>query len=241
MAQERDRSWLSRKGTPSASTRTTSGSSIPPGDFLGTELREKAGLSIPFDVYFQDPSVAERDPDLDFDRECCVDWEPHLAAGPTSARFAVVDFNSDTSSLAPPAQWDESQLKFVHDGLILDREVKGKLQYHQVSVWAILQRALAFFEEPNGLGRRIPWGFDGNRLLVVPHAGYGKNAYYDRQSKSLQFYYFDKEGGGQVFTCLSTDIVHHEFGHAVLDGIAALPHRRPPRSKPRRSTKRSAI
>ena len=26
----------------------------------------------------------------------------------------------------------------------------------------------------------------------MPHAGYGENAYYDRESKSLQFYYFDR-------------------------------------------------
>ena len=67
----------------------------------------------------------------------------------------------------------------------------------------------------------FPWAFEGNRLILVPHAGYGQNAYYDRASKSLQFYYFDS-GDATVFTCLSADIVHHEFGHAVLDGIRPL-------------------
>jgi len=189
--------------------------------FLGTKTRETLGLSIPFEVYFQDPVVAAEHPDFGFDEDCCVDWEPGLADGPTSARFAVVDYNSDTDMLAPPAQWNEKKLKFVHDDQVLDRTAKETLQFHQLNVWAILQRALRFFEGADCLGRRIPWGFEGNRLLVVPHAGYGQNAYYDRRSKSLQFYYFDKEGG-QVFTCLSTDIVHHEFGHAVLDGIRPL-------------------
>jgi hypothetical protein len=81
-----------------------------------------------------------------------------------------------------------------------------------------VQRALDFFESGFALGRRIPWGFDGNRLILVPHAGPGENAYYDRQSHSLQFYYFDRPEG-RVYTSLSTDIVNHEFGHAVLDGI----------------------
>jgi hypothetical protein len=188
---------------------------------LGKKLRDKVGLSIPFEVYFQDPLVAEQNPEFGFDDDCRVDWEPGLADGPTSARFAVVDYNADTRTLAPPAQWDEEKQKYVHDGKVLDRHQKDTLQFHQVNVWAILQRALYFFEEPNGLGRRIPWGFEGNRLRVVPHAGYGQNAYYDRQSKSLQFYYFDKENG-QVVTSLSTDIVHHELGHAILDGVRPL-------------------
>jgi hypothetical protein len=54
--------------------------------------------------------------------------------------------------------------------------------------------------------------------MVVPHAGYGRNAFYDRHSKSLQFYYFDGDDD-RVYTSLSTDIINHEFGHAVLDGI----------------------
>ena len=87
-----------------------------------------------------------------------------------------------------------------------------------VSVWATVQNTLDFFESGFALGRRISWAFEGNRLIVVPHAGYGENAYYDRLSKSLQFYWFDDEKG-RVFTCLSSDIVNHEFGHAVLDGL----------------------
>ena len=118
-----------------------------------------------------------------------------------------------------PARWDEKLDAFVDaKGKLLDRSNNESLQFHQVNVWAIVQRTLDFFESGFGLGRRILWAFEGNRLIVVPHAGYGENAYYDRESKSLQFYYFDR-GEERIYTCLSTDIVNHEFGHAVLDGI----------------------
>ena len=106
-------------------------------------------------------------------------------------------------------------------GQTLDKSAVDTFQFHQVSVWALLQCALAFFEDPSALGRSIPWAFEGNRLIVVPHAGYGENAFYDRDSKSLQFYYFGSDGE-TVYTCLSTDIVNHEFGHAVLDGMRPL-------------------
>lgn len=188
--------------------------------FLDSGVERKLGLQMPFDVYFQDPLVAEEDPDLAFD-EAILDWEPGLADGPTSARFAVVDYNGDTDTLAPPARWDPKRLAFVLEDRVLDRGATESLQYHQLHVWAVLQRALRFFEEPFGLGRPVPWGFDGNRLIVVPHAGYGRNAFYDRRSKSLQFYYFDR-AGRRTHTCLSTDIVHHEMAHAVLDGVRPL-------------------
>jgi hypothetical protein len=187
--------------------------------FLGTSLEGKLKLRIPFDVYFQDPQVAKDNPTLAFDADCPVSWEPGLADGPTSARFAVVDYDGHTGTLTPPARWDRKTDRFLApDGTPLTRSHTKPLQFHQVNVWAILQRALDFFESGQGLGRRLPWGFDGNRLIVVPHAGIGENAYYDRHSKSLQFYYFDR-GKDRIYTCLSTDIIHHEFGHAVLDGI----------------------
>jgi hypothetical protein len=187
--------------------------------YVGLGLEKKLNLRIKLDVYFQDPLVAEIGEKIGFDDEFFVPWEPGLADGPTSARFAVVDYNADTGTVTPPAKWQPKQNIFVGpDGQPLDQHAKDRLEFHQVHVWAIVQNALDFFEHGNGLGRKILWGFDGSRLIVVPHAGYGQNAYYDRQSKSLQFYYFD-DGEKRIYTCLSADIVNHEFGHAVLDGI----------------------
>lgn len=187
--------------------------------FIGSELEDKLKLRVRFDVYFQDPLVAAADAELAFDDGCFVEWEPELQDGPTSARFAVVDYDGHTEMLTPPARWDDEKNGFfAPDGTAVDRRYSDLPQFHHVNVWAIVQRALDFFENGFGLGRRVPWGFEGNRLIIVPHAGPGKNAYYDRHSKSLQFYYFD-EDNERVHTCLSTDIIHHEFGHAVLDGI----------------------
>lgn len=194
----------------------------PQARFLPGSLAEKFALQIPFTTYFQDPFVAKLNPNEGLDERVLVAWEPGLTDGPTSSRFAVVDYNADTGKLEPPAVWDEPSRKFVGPaGAALDAKSTGTFQFHQVSVWALLQRALAYFEDGSGLGRAIPWAFEGNRLIVVPHAGYGQNAYYDRASKSLQFYYFGSEDA-TVHTCLSVDIVHHEFGHAVLDGVRPL-------------------
>jgi hypothetical protein len=189
--------------------------------FLPSSLEEKCGLRIPLVTYFQDPFVAGSDPAMAFDENTSVHWEPNLSDGPTSARFAVVDFDADSGILTPPAVWDDSASAFTFQGEKLTKEHAHLFQFHQVSVWAILQNALAYFESGNGLGRPIPWAFEGNRLIVVPHAGNGRNAFYDRTSKSLQFYYF-ANGDKTTYTCLSTDIVCHEFGHAVLDGIRPL-------------------
>jgi hypothetical protein len=187
--------------------------------FIDGDVQKSMGLRIPFDVYFQDPLFAKNNPKLAFDQSY-VAWEPGLCSGPTSARFAVVDYNGDSGALVSPVQWDFETRQFIDSkGIAIDRKLLHEsLQAHQLHVWAVLQRALDFFEGGPGLGRRISWGFEGNRLIVVPHAGYGQNAFYDRQSKSLQFYYFDGNEG-TVYTCLSTDIINHEFGHAVLDGI----------------------
>ena len=186
--------------------------------YLSTDLERAFGLQIPFVVFLQDPKFARDHPELGVNETIEVRWEPGLSDGPTSARFAVVDFNGDTGQLASPARWDGKLQQFVDGRTVLNQTDAANLQFHQVNTWALLQRALAFFEEGSGLGRPIPWAFEGNRLIVVPHAGYGENAFYDRRSKSLQFYYFGSEDD-TVYTCLSSDIVSHEFGHAVLDGI----------------------
>ncbi len=190
---------------------------------LPRAFKEKSGLLLPFLTWVQDPTAGDA-AGKPLDERVFVAWEPGIADGPTSSRFAVVDYDGDSDTLRPPARWDEDTQAFVGTGgKTLDAKASGEFQFHQVSVWALLQRALAFFEDASALGRRVPWAFEGNRLIVVPHAGYAENAYYDRASKSLQFYYLG-DPNAPFYTCLSADIVHHEFGHAVLDGIRPLLH-----------------
>jgi hypothetical protein len=187
--------------------------------YLGLGALKETGLRMPVQVYFKDPDVAETVEGAGFDEDFTTPWEPGLRDGPTSARFAVVDYDSTKNTLAPGAVWDRKNRRYVApDGTILDADAKHLFQFHQLSVWAIVQNTFDFFESGFALGRRINWAFEGNRLIVVPHAGYGENAYYDRASKSLQFYWFESDKG-TVYTCLSSDIVNHEFGHAVLDGL----------------------
>lgn len=191
-------------------------------DRLPAAFKQASGLLLPFTTYFQDPFVAKTDPQKALDENVLVAWEPGLTDGPTSSRFAIVDYNADTGTIEPPAVWDEATQTFLSsDGKPLSPKGATQRQFHQVSVWALVQRALAFFEDASALGRTISWAFEGNRLIVVPHAGYGENAFYDRRSKSLQFYYFGSDED-TVYTCLSVDIVNHELGHAILDGIRPL-------------------
>ena len=186
---------------------------------LGLATLKETGLRMPIEVYFKDPAVAKATEGAGFDDEFTTPWEPGLRDGPTSARFAVVDYDSTSNTLTPPAVWDRRDNCYrAPDGTLLDGSAKDLFQYHQLSVWANVQNTLDFFESGFALGRRISWAFEGNRLIVVPHAGYGENAFYDRTSKSLQFYWFGDETN-RVYTCLSSDIVNHEFGHAVLDGL----------------------
>jgi len=189
--------------------------------WLSRPVRKELGLTLPATIYIQDPEVAEQMPALGF-QEVDINWEPGLSDGPTSARVAVVDYDADTNTVAKPARWDADKWCFVDsDNKRIDKsttDTRKSPQFRQVNVWAIIQNVLDFYDDPEALGRPVSWAFEGNRLTVLPHLGYRENAFYDRRSKSLQFYYCGTVNK-PVYTCLSHDIVCHETGHAVLDGI----------------------
>ncbi len=181
---------------------------------LSKDDRDFLGLRFPAKIFVQDPFVArqhEEEGVLGLE-EIQLDWEPGIDDGPTNSRIAVVDYNINTGVIAKPVQWDRQTKQFI------GADDPKSFQFHQVNVWAIIQNILAFFEDSRVMGRPIPWGFDGNRLIVLPHASIEKNAYYSRKSKCLQFCFFIHEGE-PVYTCLSHDIIAHETGHAILDGI----------------------
>ncbi len=202
------------------------------GPLFDKATQRRVGLRVFCPAYAQDPSAAAAGiEDID------LLWEPGLADGPTSSRLAVVDYDADTGKLTEPARWDEKQWAFVDPrgnlltawnftdnncGPLTD-QIAESFHFHQVNVWATVQSVIDFYEDPWVLGRSVPWAFAGNRLILVPHAGYGENAYYDRASKSLQLYYYG-DPGDPKYTCLSHDILAHETGHAILDGVRPYYH-----------------
>ncbi|HKE88999.1 MAG TPA: hypothetical protein VKB45_01600, partial [Gemmatimonadales bacterium] len=73
----------------------------------------------------------------------------------------------------------------------------------------------------------VPWQWNGRGntepIHLFPRAGDSMNAFYSRKEQALKFYAFTPPGAlldtPPVYTCRSQDIVAHETGHAVLDGL----------------------
>jgi hypothetical protein len=151
-------------------------------------------------------------------------FDEPLLDGPVSRRVAVVDLDPQTGLVAPGARLErKAKQKYARFATKGDRQA-----LIQVSVFTTVMRVLKLFESKEALGRPLSWAFPGEQLLVVPRAGEWANAFYDRESRSLQFFFFTPAADMAkpakdrrvIYTALSPDIVAHEAGHAVLDAIA---------------------
>jgi hypothetical protein len=150
-----------------------------------------------------------------------VDIEaPTAGDGPSSARVCVVDYNADLDTLFAPAELLKDGTGYKGIATIgANEESLRDFTFHQVNVWAVIEQTLGWLEDEQALARPIPWASGLGRLLVIPHAGYNENAFYDRSTGALHFFYFEGHTGDPVYTCMSRDIITHELGHAVLDGL----------------------
>lgn len=149
--------------------------------------------------------------------------EDFFLDGPVTKRVAILNFDPETGALSPGVPFKHS--KNGNNGasyVIKDPNDLNSLDFNQVSVFATILKTMAMFEEADTLGRPLTWAFNGPQLLVVPRAGEWANAFYERETHSLQFFYFSPNSNPDkpVYTSLSHDIVCHETGHAILDGIA---------------------
>jgi hypothetical protein len=99
----------------------------------------------------------------------------------------------------------------------------GTPEFDCAHSFAVVRETLTMFQRVLG-GAELPWqwntGGNTDRLTVFPRAGVTANAFYSRDEKVLKFFFFTPSGASTpVFTCRSLDIVAHECGHAVLDGL----------------------
>ncbi|MFP5286433.1 MAG: hypothetical protein ACLGI9_11900, partial [Thermoanaerobaculia bacterium] len=146
--------------------------------------------------------------------------EDFFLDGPVSRRVAVLDFDPATGAVLPGARFlDPGKRKLGCYDCPGEEGIYGR-SFQQVNAFATVLRTMYLYEEPDALGRKLTWAFGAPQLLVVPRAGEEPNAFYERESHSLQLFYISRPDKPAVYSCLSRDIIAHETAHAILDGIA---------------------
>jgi len=89
--------------------------------------------------------------------------------------------------------------------------------------FAVVRQTLTMWEQSAGMAAlRWAWNTPTNTTPLTnrPRGFNGANAFYSRNGKALSFGFFTPTGSSApIFTCRSLDIVSHETGHAVLDGL----------------------
>ncbi|NLS76150.1 MAG: hypothetical protein GXY76_02710 [Chloroflexi bacterium] len=154
-----------------------------------------------------------------------VTSEEFFLDGPVTKQVAVLDLDEKTGLLEPGVRYvPPPPGKTLGRYDIADPPDITSRAFNQVSVFATVLKTIQMFQKSDVLGREVSWAFEAPQLLVVPRAGQMENAYYECYSHSLQFFYFPSHVDKRkiVYTSLARDIVAHETGHAILDGIA--PH-----------------
>lgn len=100
---------------------------------------------------------------------------------------------------------------FVYDS-------SDKRNHTSAATLATVAKTLSMFE--SAYGSKIPWAFDREQITLNPDGGEMLNAYYSRDEASLNFFHAtDPKTNELVMTGASGEVVSHEVGHAILDGL----------------------
>jgi len=155
--------------------------------------------------------------------ELSVPFEPDLRPGPSGELLQVVDYDARRGVWYSPVDLDDP-LILAQSGL---RPSESDPRSHQQIVYAVSMSVIERFQRFTG--RRFRWRGD-DRLRLVPHAFYGRNAFFDQTRRAVLFGYFradeqDSEANlpeQLMFTCLSVDIIAHEVTHAIVHRVRPL-------------------
>jgi hypothetical protein len=140
--------------------------------------------------------------------------------GPACRRIAVVDFDPATAApLPPPARFVPPRNPDATRGSFAIDDDPASPATLAVNAFGTVFQTIKMFEGKDALGRQVTWAFGSEQLLIVPRAGEWANAFYERATRSLQFFWFTGDSGSKVYTALSRDIVAHETAHALLDAV----------------------
>ncbi|PVG80866.1 hypothetical protein DDE18_21020 [Nocardioides gansuensis] len=179
------------------------------------------------DLLIQDASVSQLESriggsDAGKERKKLIipgDANDRFLDGPACRRIAVVDFDPASGDPLPPPVVFTPFASNPRSGRYVADSDPTSAASIAVNTFGTVFQTVRMFEGPEALGRQVDWAFGSEQLLVVPRAGEWANAFYDRGTRSLQFFSFLDDDGKRVYTGLSRDIVSHECGHALLDAV----------------------
>jgi len=170
-------------------------------------------VSRPLWIYALDPSLSQLEGGV---AQVTVPFEP-LKVGPAGTVVQIVD----QPGLEDPSATNlDSPIALMGGGYLPSMSKDFKCQM----LYAVTSTVYQTFRQ--ALGRYPPWA-TAKPLTIVPFKPNLRNAFYDPETHSLCFGTFEIENsfgpgvgpGGEVFTCLSHDIIAHEISHALLDGL----------------------
>ncbi|MCR4784986.1 MAG: hypothetical protein K6A35_10845 [bacterium] len=109
-------------------------------------------------------------------------------------------------------------LKPNEDGsYVFDQKAKPK-EFTAAHSFATVANTLKMFQ--TAYGEKIPWASHGEQLGLNADKGEMLNAYYSRGDGSVNFFHsMDPVNNSMVYSGQSGEVVSHEVGHAMLDGL----------------------
>ncbi|MDQ4137929.1 MAG: hypothetical protein M3116_03665, partial [Actinomycetota bacterium] len=116
--------------------------------------------------------------------------------GPACRRIAVVDFDPATAApLPPPAKFVPPRSADASRGAYPVGDDPESPAALAVNAFGTVFQTIKMFEGKDALGRQENWAFGSEQLLIVPRAGEWANAFYERATRSLQFFWFAGDSG----------------------------------------------
>lgn len=158
-----------------------------------------------------------------------VPWEP-LKSGPVGKHIEVIDYDTAADRFYVPVELDDP-FNLAQHGV---KPSESNPKFHQQMVYAVVMATHSYFERALGRGVGLNGGLDEKHrrqpLRVFPHGILEPNAFFSPDLGALIFGYFraaqDYGGrnlpGGNIFTCLSHDVIAHETAHCILHGLRPL-------------------
>ncbi len=140
------------------------------------------------------------------------------SAGTTEVDGVTIGKGLKGSTISTERTKLSGSLKANDEGtFVYDQKDKPK-EFTSAHVFATVNNTLQMFQD--AYGEKIPWAGPTDKMKIVPDGGEMLNAYYSRRDISVNFFHaVDPATNEMVYSGQSGEVVSHEVGHAMLDGL----------------------